>query len=378
MKNKIAFLSILIFGIIVTIGYVVTRRHVPQKATVTIGWVGPLTGPAALLGVDNLKAVQMALKEYEDTKGRGKPEIKLVVDDDQYIAKNSLESYRKLVSKEKIDILILSTYSGMFLVADRTLEDDVIVVNPIDNDAKLARLNRNVFLIAKQTKDLANVDAQAMINEGRKKAFILYFNGDEFIPTLASIVKDTFEAAGREVVSQEYPAGTTDFRAWLSDAKEKNADAYVFFGYVEIGFAMKQARDLGITTPFYSINTIVNLELQANSEGTIEGTKFGYFTHLDGNVKEAKAFLQRYEEKYDTSPDVEWTALQAYDTANIIIKALREAVKEDDFVEGMRTQILQTDNFKGVSGDLSIRADGTSRGIYPSLYTLKGGRGVKE
>ena len=70
-RNKIAFLSMFIVGIIVAIGFMVATRLVSKKETVTIGWLGPLTGPASLLGMDNLKAVQMALKEYEDTKGRG-------------------------------------------------------------------------------------------------------------------------------------------------------------------------------------------------------------------------------------------------------------------------------------------------------------------
>jgi len=39
---------------------------------------------------------------------------------------------------------MLSTYSGMFALADSALQDGVIIVNPIDNDASLARLKENV------------------------------------------------------------------------------------------------------------------------------------------------------------------------------------------------------------------------------------------
>lgn len=359
-------------------GYFLMRNPAPPgKGKVVIGWIGPLTGPASFLGVDNLKAVEIAIEEYALERRGNEPKIELVVKDDQYKAELSLDAYRKLVSEENIDILILCTYTGMFLVADEALKDGVIVVDPIDNDANLARLNKNIFMIAKQTKALARVIANALVDGSKKVASIIYFDGDDFMPTLAHIVRDIFEKeGGRIAVFQKYPTGTTDFRSWLSEAKKKNIDASVFFGYVEIGFAMKQARELGIKAPFYTANATP--KLQANSEGAAEGTMFAHFTHLDGNVALAKAFLDKYRARHKRPPAVSWTALQGYDAANLIINALRKAAVEDgDFVDTLRARIFQIHGSKGVSGDLSIKADGTSRGIEPSLYVLAGGKAVK-
>ncbi|MBW2202529.1 MAG: ABC transporter substrate-binding protein [Deltaproteobacteria bacterium] len=353
-------------------------QQAQKRNTVTIGWIGPLTGPISLIGVDNLKAVRMAIEKYNTDRKSVEPEIKLIIEDDQMVAKNSVNAYQKLVSEQRPDVVMLSSYSGMFLIADDALREGMILVNPIDNDSNLAKLNKNVFVIAKQTEGLAAVVANALIDQGKKKVFIVFFNGDDFMPTLGNKVKEIFEKAGGKAIVRDYPAGTSDFRSLLAAGKDVKAEGYIFFGYVEIGFAMKQAREMGITQPFYSVNVITNPELQANSQGAIEGTQFAHFTHLDGNTRAAELFLKRFQQKYHKSPAVSWTALQAFDATRIIIAAVVKASgQKGAFVDNIRRNMLGTDDFEGVSGDLSIRPDGTSRGIYPSLYTLVGGKAVK-
>ena len=349
-----------------------------RKDTVTVGWIGPLSGPARLLGVDSAKAVQMAVDEYHASRKDGEPEITLLVEDDRLIAQECVSAFRKVVSEHRPDVVMLTSYSGMFLIAEDALRDGVIIVDAIDNDRNLAKLNKNVFMIAKQTEGLGAVVATALIEQGKKKALIVHFNGDDFMPTLARKVKEIFGGGGGETVIHDYPAGTSDFRSFLAAGKTADADAYIFFGYTEIGLAMRQARDMGITQSFYSVNVITDPELQANSQGAIEGTQFAHFTHLDGNTQEAEVFLSRYQQKHRAPPAVPWTALQAYDAARIIIAAAAKAARQKgDFTHNLRRNMLRTDDFEGVTGDLSIRPDGTSRGIYPSLYTLANGKAVK-
>lgn len=341
---------------------------------VTIGWIGPLSGPASLLGLDNVKAVQLAVEEYNAAKTSNEPEIKLLIENDQYQSERSLRAFRKLVAVDNADVVILNTYSALFLVEDQVLRDQVIVVNPIDNDAKLAELNENIFTIAKETEQLGAIIADSMTDQGYKKAFILYFDGDKFMPTLANDVKNNFENSGGRVVMQRYTTLTSSFSSPIFTGKAYDADAHVFLGYQELGPAMKHTRDAGITAQFYAVNP----GMAETSGGAIEGTRLAYFTDIDGNVEETKSFLARYQAKYKELPAAEWTAMQAYDSTRIVIDAIGKARGEQgQFVDNIRKHMLATNLFTGVSGNISIEPDGTSRGIYWSLYTFTEGKVVK-
>src|ERR1700722_11942065 len=55
-----------------------------NNTSITLGWIGPLSGSAKMLGEDNLNAVKLAINEYQSNKSPLAPNIKLVVEDDGY------------------------------------------------------------------------------------------------------------------------------------------------------------------------------------------------------------------------------------------------------------------------------------------------------
>ena len=258
----------------------------------------------------------------------------------------------------------------MFAIADSALADGVIIVNPLDNDAGLAALNENVFCIAKQTESFAGVVANGMIDEGIAAAALLHFNGDKFMPTMARHIAAIFERAGGKPLLFPYAPGTADFSAPLTQAREQAVGGLVFLGYDETKLAMQQADSLGFDSKrFFAINTVAG----------IEGSQIAHFTYLDGNPRIARSMLGRFQEKYGVAPILSWLAFQAYDSTNIVIDAAKKArSQEGTFAENLRRNVLATRDFHGTAGDISMKPDGTSRGIYASLYTVAGGQVVRK
>lgn len=353
-----------------------------KPLTTTIGWIGPLSGPVSVLGVDNLNAVKLAFDEYEKHKGKNDPDIKLSVIDDKYVPghlvpETTIEAYKKMVAADHPKAIFLTMYSGLVAVAPNALKDEVVLIDPIDNDQYLSTLNHNIFLIAKETEGLAGIDAEAIIDQGKTNTLVIYYVGDNFMPTLAKTVEENLKSNGNKVTLIGYKDGTTDFRPFLEKGKADGVDSYVLFGYQEIGFVMKQAREMGISAPFYAVNVITDPKLQENSGGTFNNTYFSHFTSLDGNRVLADEFLNKYVEHYNKKPILEWTAMQGYDAANILINAIKNAShQEGNFTDNLRAALLHTNNFEGVTGNISISPSGASRGIYPSLYIMKEGKPV--
>ena len=355
------------------------NKHAPK--TIYIGWIGPLTGPASIIGIDNLNSVKLAFSEYEAKKTVNDPQIKLVVADNKDETENSIAEYKKIIRTVKPVAIFLNTHSAVKALAKYASQDSVILIDPIDNDSILSNLNHNIFLIAKETEQLAGIDADAIISHGKTNTLIIYNADDEFMGVLAKTMQEILSSTGRNlshVIS--YGTGTHNFQPFLQLAKEKNIDSYVFFGYQEIGLAMKQARDMGITAPFYSVNVITDPILQKNSEGSVNGTYFSHFTKFDGNIVKADEFIDKYVARYGIKPQPEWVAMQAYDTTNILISAIRQSLPNNDnknIVENISENLRQVTEYEGVSGNITIKPNGASKGIYPNLYQIQDGLPIK-
>lgn len=354
-----------------------SNSHKPTSKTATVGWIGSLSGSTSALGIDTLNAIKLALKEYQANKNANDPDIQLISEDDNYNVDTAQMKYRNILSQSPIAIFIES-YSSLKKIAPFAIEDDVLIINSIDNDKNIASINPYVFLIAKETEALAGIIANAIIDQGKKNIAVIYYGTEQdFLLNLAKIIKRILFINNIKTTMFDYKKGMVDFRDILKSINLNEIDGYVFLGYQEIGFAMKQAREMGITAPFYSVNLITDPILQKNAEGAVNGTYFAHFTSLDGNRVETDEFLNRYYEEYHKKPFLEWTAMQGYDAANILFSAIKRAFYEKgSLIENVRQQLLETSNYEGVSGNITILPSGASRGIYPRLYVLQKGEAV--
>jgi ABC-type branched-subunit amino acid transport system substrate-binding protein len=176
-------------------------------------------------------------------------------------------------------------------------------------------------------------------------------------------VKSTLIAVGQD---------QTDFKNILQNLKEEEYDSFVFFGYEEFGFAMKQARDLGISVPFFASTVLLNPAYYKNSEGAILGTECSFFTAADGNYVLVTEFLSDYQLRFGETPSSIWPPMQAFDAMNIILNQLGEIsetkLDTENFDFWLRNKLLAMHYHQGVCGTISINPNGSSKGIYFSLY----------
>lgn len=327
-----------------------------RKDLITIGWIGPLTGDVRFLGVDNLNAVTMAIDDYNREKQSGEPEIRLIFADDEYNSTKTSERFHEMVSSDKPALVFLSSYLGTFLVAAEASKEDIILVNTIDNDQKLGLLHENVFSIGKETEDLARLLAEDIQAQGFQTVHMHYYTGDDFMPTVAKKLGELLSEL-EVVVSIGYAVDSEDFSLTLGD---REYDVHVFLGYAETKRAMADHRKVENKSTFYAVNPL----------GEVDGIRFTHFTGRDGNPSLAGEFLEKFKKRYGSDPAIAWTAMQAYDAAQIALSAIRAGGGDEDRIrEGM----LQTRGFPGVSGMIDIMPDGTSGGIYWKMYVLRDG-----
>lgn len=344
---------------------------------VNVGYIGPLSQRATDLGIGPSNALRLAVNEYNVSRGPDAPKVNLFVADDQWNQENALPAYLKLREEHNVDIVYVSNTDGTIALQEAILRDQVVLINPLNNDALLSSLNHNTFKIAKSTEEANELIAVRIIELGLKKVLIIHYPND-FMTRATTSCKRLLDQVAIENKIIAVDKNTVDFRLELKAAMRAGFDAYVFFGYKEFGFAMKQARDMDIEAPFFGSTVLLDPEYFTNSEGAIIGTECTFFTPVDGNYVLATEFLNRYEDQYGHPPVSVWPAMQAYDAMNMVLEEIKtiENIKNkgEQFDDWLRKRLIKTTYYKGVCGNISISENGASKGIYFSLYryTSKG------
>lgn len=336
-----------------------------------LGFLGPLTGNAAVLGADALPAIQIAI---EEEKALG-VDIELSIEDDQYVTSKSITSYKKLTGIDNVDAMILLTYGGLFALKETIAKDNMLVIDTLDCDEEIAKIEtRNVICLSKGTEDMGEVIAKTIIARKLPKVSFIYFDGDPFMGILARSTKNYLETHGDvKIVAYDGYSGTSDFKSMLLKARTAGSKGYIFYGYDELGNAYSQARNLGIKDEFFGVNTCSSPGFKETARGALEGSYIS--TYLAPRTERYNAFIKTFKEKTGRSPSFEVSTFPSYDAIKIIgegIRNYRTSDKSKSLKEYLQDYIYAVKNYDGLAGNITIDSDGATRSIKNSLYQIKG------
>ena len=347
---------------------------------INIGFIGPLTGNAIDLGIGPAKAMELAVEDYNERREADQPKVNLFVEDDAWLGVNAVPKYEKLRQEKGIEILFMNHTDGTIALQQKALDDHVTIINALNNDQLLSGMNENTFMIGKKTEEAAQVVSARIVELGLKKVAGFHVD-NSFMTISAKTLEEHLEKQGVQAKLLLVNIDKENYEEELARFKADGCDVLVFFGYKNLGYAMKQARAMGIEALFFSSTTIRNKEYSDNSGGAIVGTEFPFFTANDGNYIIARQFLERYGQRFGKEPFSAWPAMQAYDAMNIalgIIGRETERPRKTKFNDWLRAELHEVNYFQGVCGNLAIMDDGSSRGIYFSLYVVKGNDGIEK
>ncbi|MFH1650449.1 MAG: ABC transporter substrate-binding protein [Candidatus Woesearchaeota archaeon] len=320
---------------------------------IKIGWIGPVSGQSAVLGMDSITAAEIAVQDVNANGGINGKTLTLIAEDDQYDTKKTISAYEKLVNIDGVKVIMISTYSGVFALAERAKEDGVIIIDPLDCNELIASLNENVFCLATASETIADVIAESANTNQDNKIGILYWNNDQFMPYVASVLKERY--SGEIVIKESYTASTKDFKTLLGKMISQNVDGIVLLGYDETGIAMKQARELGFTGTFYTTGTITSPSLQEVAEGNAEGTIFAFWD-APKDVEPSKSFTEAFIASKGRPAILDLASYPTYDTVMAIAQAYKTAKSEkaNDFASAL----LGVQDMEGVTGKVSFNENG--------------------
>ncbi|MGB9149282.1 MAG: ABC transporter substrate-binding protein [Burkholderiales bacterium] len=300
-----------------------------QEAKVKVGLMLPYSGTYAQLGKDITDGFKLAINEKGGKLG-GKEIEYFTVDDESDPAK-ATDNANKLVSRDKVDVLIGTVHSGVAMGMIKVAkENNTITIIPNAGAAAATGplCAPNIFRASFTNWQPAFPMGKVVFDKGHKRAVTVtwkYAAGDESVGGF----KEGFEKAGGKVEKElNLPFPNVEFQPLLTEIAAIKPDAvYVFFSGAGAVKFVKDYAAAGLKDkiPLYGPGFLTDgtLEAQGEAANGIETTLF-YADNLD-NPKN-KSFREAFKKAYGRDPDV--FAVQGYDSGTLLMTGM-DAVKGD-------------------------------------------------
>jgi branched-chain amino acid transport system substrate-binding protein len=337
---------------------------IDQGQPIKLGLSASLSGGTANLGRQIEKGARLALEEKGSIKGF---RLELEAQDDTCNNQGSVSVANKFVSDARIvGVIGPMCSSGCVPAASVYNDKKMMQISPSCTGIAVVQQGSEVtFRTA--WNDTVQGDGQAQYAKDELKVKKVFAVNDQSIygRGLKDVFKKTFEGGDRKVVADEaITVGDKDFSALVSKIKSSGADMVYFAGFIPEGtLLLQQIRQGGVTVPFMGGDGIEDQKDFVEAAG--QAAEGAYISN--GNPQKGKTyddFAAKYKAKWNE--DVGVFSPQAYDAAQIILRAVEKVAKESGGKleidrKALRDEIAKVDH-DGVTGRIQFEKDGDRRG----------------
>ena len=291
--------------------------------TLKVGFIGPLTGGAALYGQSAKRGAEIAVEEINANGGDLKIELNPM--DDEHDAEKAVYAYNQLKSWEAQVIVGCVTTNPCIAVAAEAFADRIFMLTPSASSTDVLDGRDNVYQVCFTDPNQGTASAQYIVdNNLATKVAVIYNNSDAYSTGIYQTFAEAAAELNLEIVSTTTFASDneTDYSVQLMDAQQKGAELVFLPIYTQpASLILKQAADMGYAPAFFGCDGLdgilamdgFNPEL---AEGVMLLTPFA----ADADDSATKSFVDKYKELYNETPNQ--FAADGYDCVYAIYNAV--------------------------------------------------------
>lgn len=335
--------------------------------TIVIGGSGPLTGGAAQYGVGVKNAIELAVKEINDSGELGDIKLSVVFEDDEADpAEKAVNAYNSLKDKG-MDIMIGTVTTGSGLaISDQTKADNIFQLSPSASAQEIIK-NDNCFQVCFTDPNQGKASADYIAdNNVAKKIAVIYDSSDAYSSGIYNTFKTEANAKGLELVSEGAftSDSKTDFSAQIADAKNKGAElVFLPIYYQEASLILSQCNSADYSPKFFGcdgldgILSVDNFDAKL-AEGVMLLTPFA----ADATDEATQKFVEAYKAAYNNEIPNQFAA-DAYDCVKIVAKLIKQegitgSMSASEMCDKLKTAITGI-SYDGLTGNgMTWTADG--------------------
>jgi branched-chain amino acid transport system substrate-binding protein len=331
--------------------------------TVVIGEFASLTGGTADFGTSSHGGLTLAIQQANGKGGVLGKQIALIHEDDRSDVTEAVNSVQKLVNKDNVLAVIGEVASKRSLAGGNVCQKyKTAMLSPASTNPAVTVENGKVkdFVFRICFTD----DFQGMINgkfaasQGWKRVAVMTNQEEDYSKGLSASFKQAFTAGGGQIVAEaQYTNRDKDFKTFLNNIKNAKPDAvYVPGYYTEVKLLVPQARQIGITVPFFGgdgWDSPETLAIGPDAEGCF------YSDHYSAEDPSPKVqeFVKAYQSAYGKVPDA--MAALGYDAGGVMLKAVADAGKADR--QAVRDALAKIADYDGVTGRITLDENHNAR-----------------
>jgi len=337
-----------------------------KKGDVVLGFVGPLSGDAAVFGIVERNAIALAVDEINARGGLTGHNVSVIYEDGKCNAKDALTAAKKLIDVDRVKIILSDCSAETLAIAPLAEENKVIVMTAWATHPNISQAGDYVFRMSYSDADTARVAAQTIAKA--HKAVGLIYEENEYSVDLKDLFVQEFEKRAGSVILESYAPSETDVRTQLTKLLANNVTAvFVDPNTPASGKEiLRELHELG-----YRGDVFANF-FGASAANMKEAEGLVFFS--DPIVQESKeklSLFDKYEEKYGVVPEFEYALAARYDSIYLLKQAIERGGTDPNAI---KEYLYHMPEFTGVLGTYRFDSNGDIVGVRPSVKKLVNGQ----
>lgn len=286
---------------------------------ITIGVIGPLSGPAANSGISMRQAYEAAAKQVNNEGGieidGEKSQVKLIFEDSASRPEMGVSAAQKLLTRDNVDILVGDTISssvtlaimevapsfGKFMMSGQPVS--IEIAKKIKSDPeRFANFWKGGFNSDAYADTIFN-SVQELIKKGaleaKNKTIAFIVEDTDYGKSNVEYTRKLFEDAGWKVTSNETVSlGYADFYPQLSKLRGEEPDVLVsIFTSVNSGIALvKQIKEQGLKSLHLAVYYPIRPEFLEGAKAAANGLLWTPLFFDPVNNPKHKEFAAKFKE----------------------------------------------------------------------------------
>lgn len=317
--------------------------------TVSLGAVLPLTGASASVGADQRRGIEMAVEQINAHKGVLGKKLQVIVEDSGGVAATALGSARKLVSVNKVPVVLGELSSGITIpVGEYVARQGDVHINIGSSSPQIRKIGDGSFSVI-GLDDLSARFAAGDLSAQNLKNVAFIAPNNSYGQGVASEFKKRFESLGGKVSSLVlYTEGQSTYRRELQQMSRSEPQAYVYTAYgQEAATINREAFELGLSKKkwygiYLTMCTSDTVPQAAQGQEGLEVASIG---------EGGKSYEQAYRQKYKEAPKSAYGSY-AYDGVMLAVAAINKAGSTDP--AKIRAAMRAVVPYRGVTGTIAF------------------------
>jgi branched-chain amino acid transport system substrate-binding protein len=299
--------------------------------------------------------------------GGTKRKVEFVIYDDQSRPEQAVRIYEKLITDDKVDLLLAPWGTPFHIAIAPVLEKYKFPV--VGNTAASVALRQvkpgYIWFPTSAIPDRMAVELTTMLKQQGVKSVAVLSNVLPFTKEIKNFVEPELKKAGIEIkVSTEYPPDIKDMTATLTQVKRANVDAVLALAYPgDSVLYAKQAKELGLNQAFQFVAIGPSDAFFPKAVGAASAEGLVTVAHWSPRPewKGSQAFHDAYVAKFKEDPDYLNSSL-----AWMSLEILETAVAKNGLDKEKIRATVSNDTFDTING--KVKFDGVQNAITPTAF----------